>query len=483
MEKVAKNEPGEGGSHNQKPKGRSNIDMTVGNPSKQILLFCIPLLLGNILQQLYSTVDSMILGRFVSSEALAAVGTSTPIINLMLAFFMGLSAGSSILISQAYGAKNFDRLDKIIHTILSLTLAVSVVLAVVGTVLTPWILRVLGTPPEVFDMAQTYMIITFVGIITMMMYNLINAILHGTGDSRSPFVILLVSSIIHIILDLVFVLGFNWGVASVAWATVFSQALSVVFGLWRINNSPEKAFHVRWKSMGFDLAIIKSILKLGVPSGTQTALQSVGNIMVQSVINGFGYVIMAANMAVIRVDSICTMPIMTFGTAITVFVGQNMGANRSDRIKAGLHATLKMSVGFSVFIGLVLFLWGKYPLMLFTAEEAVISAGMDKFHIVAPFYFCMAIFGVYSGVIRGQGYAVAPMIIGITTMFIGRVPVAYYLSQVIGANGIHWSLSVQWGLEAIIIMLYYYYGGWQKKAEAIKAKNDLKRAEAKKNEA
>ncbi|MDL2232971.1 MATE family efflux transporter [Ruminococcaceae bacterium OttesenSCG-928-L11] len=459
----------------KKPKGRSSIDMTEGAPAKKLLLFCIPLLLGNIMQQLYNTVDSMVVGRFVSSNALAAVGASGPIIHLMVAFFMGLSAGASILISQSFGAKEYKKLEDTIHTILSLTLIVSVVIAAVGAAISPLILRLLNTPEEVFPMANTYMIITFIGIISLMLYNLINAVLHGTGDARSPFIILVICCIINIILDLVFVLAFDWGVAGVAWATVIAQTCSVVFGLWRINTG-DKVFRIHLKKLRPTKSIVLSILRLGVPSGAQNALSSVGNILVQSVINSFGPVIMAANVAVIKVDSFCTMPIMTFGTAVTVFVGQNAGAGKNDRIKDGVRSALMMSVGISLVISIVLFLWGNYPLALFTQEQAVIQAGMDKFHRVAPFYFCMAVFGVFSGAIRGQGYAIAPMLIGVGTMFVGRVPVAFLLSRAIGANGIHWSLSVQWALEAVIIVLYYHFGGWQKKAAQLKEKREREAA-------
>jgi putative MATE family efflux protein len=437
--------------------------MTVGKPLTQILRFCVPLLLGNLFQQLYNTVDSIVLGRFVSSGALAAVGASNPIINLMLAFVTGMAAGASILISQARGARDYERMNRIVHTILSLTLAVSAIIALAGALLTPWILRAMNTPDDIFDMARSYMTITFAGIIFLMTYNLLNAIFNGTGDSRSPFIILVITNILHVILDLVFVLGLGWGVASVAVATFISQVCSVFIGLWLLNRG-DRGFKVRLRELRMKKDIIADVLRLGIPSGTQTSLQQVGNLIVARVMNAFGPVIIAANIAVIRVDSICTMPIITFGTAITVFVGQNMGAGRHDRIKEGLKATLLLSVGLSLALSVILFFWGDYTLMPFTQDMEVVARGMDKFRIVAPFYFTMAIFSVYSGAIRGQGFAVAPMVIGVTTMFIGRVPVAYFLSQAIGANGIHWSLSVQWALEAVVIALYYYYGGWRKKA-------------------
>jgi putative MATE family efflux protein len=438
--------------------------MTTGSPAQKIVMFCIPLLLGNILQQLYNTVDSMVVGRFINSNALAAVGTSTPIIHLMVSFFTGLSAGSSILISQEIGGKRYEQLSKVIHTIIALTLSVGGLIAVTGALLTPVILRLLNTPADVFRLAQTYMVVTFIGIISLLAFNLINAILHGAGDAKSPFVILVICCGINIALDLFFVLVCGWGVAGVAWATVFAQTCSVVFGLWRINTG-DSIFRISVSKLRFHRDILRSILRLGIPSGTQNAFNSIGAILVQGVINSFGPVIMAANIAVIKVDSFCTMPIMTFGMATTVFVGQNFGAGKRERIREGVYAALILSVGISIVISVILFFFGNYPLALFTGEQSVISAGMDKFHRVAPFYFGMAVFGVFAGAIRGQGYAVAPMVIGTVTMFLGRVPVAFLLSRAIGANGIHWSLSVQWAFEAVIIVFYYYFGGWQKRAE------------------
>lgn len=444
-----------------KPKGQSavrgGIDMTVGSPARQIIRFCLPLLLGNVLQQLYNTVDSMVVGRFVGSNALAAVGASGPVLMLMIGFFMGISAGASILVSQSFGAHNFVQLRKIIHTVISLTVMVSIVISVAGVALTPWILRLLNTPAEVMELAVTYMTVTFIGILSLTLYNLLNSIFHGIGDAKSPFIILAVCSVLNIILDLVFVLVFDWGVAGVAWATVFAQCCSVVFGFIKIYRT-EKVLRISLRELNPSADAIRQVIKIGIPTGAQNALSSIGNIFVSSLLNSFGAIIMAANVAVIKVDSFCTMPAMAFGTAITVFVGQNMGAGKPERIKKGLRSTLCMSVAISLFISILLLLFGNYPLMLFTKDTAVVQAGMDKFYRVAPFYFCLAVFNVYAGAVRGQGRAVAPMIIGVVTMFVGRVPVAYFFSQMIGANGIHWSLSVQWLLEAVVIVIFYYMG-------------------------
>lgn len=457
----------------QKTRGHAGIDMVTSAPWRQIVLFSIPLLFGNVLQQLYNTVDSMVVGNLIGSAALAAVGTSAPMIRLLIALFMGVSAGGSIVISQAFGAGEEKRLRVVAHTVIALALLFGVLIAVIGYALSPALLTLMNTPPDVFDMALSYMRVTFLGILSVLLFNVLNGILQGVGDAKSPLYILLVCSVVNVALDLLFVAAFGWGVAGVAWATVIAQVLSAWFGILRVNRR-RGALHLSPRHLTLDRAEIRTILRLGVPAGVQNALMSVGNILVQGVINGFGAVIMAANIAVIKVDSFCTMPMMTFATATTVFVGQNMGAGRQDRVRAGTRAALLMSVGLSLAISALLALFGRPLLRLFTQEMAVVEAGMDKIYIIAPFYFCIAVFGVLSGTIRGTGQSVVPMAVGVLTMFIGRVPVAYLLSQRIGANGVHWSLSVQWAAEALIISLYYllYYRRRLQRLETTPEGND-----------
>lgn len=440
------------------------VDMTQGNPLTQILRFSIPLLLGNILQQLYNTVDSMVVGNFVGSGALAAVGASGPVINLMISFFMGLSVGASIKISQASGAKNLNLVQKTVHTVITLILIVAACITVIGISLSPWLLSLLNTPQDIMVAAVTYMRITFGGIVFLMLFNILNGILQGIGDSISPFIILMISCGINIVLDLLFVVWFEWEVAGVAWATLIAQAVSVTFGFIRINHS-NAGIRILPRNLGIDIATLKEILRLGIPSGFQNSLSSIGNIIVQALLNSFGTVIIAANIAVIKIDSFCTMPMMTFGTAITVFVGQNIGAGYINRIHKGTRYTLLISGTISAVISTFLFFFGEIPLQLFNQEAVVVQAGMDKFRIVAPFYIMMAFYAIFSGVIRGCGYTMVPMLISTLSMFLGRVPVAYLLSRYIGANGIHLSLSVCWTLEALCIFSYYLFGKWKKKLE------------------
>lgn len=439
------------------------IDMTQGKPIIQILRFSVPMLLGNILQQLYNTVDSMVVGNFVGSGALAAVGASGPIINLMVSFFLGLSVGAGVIISQSFGAKKMERLQKTIDTEVTVILIVGLCITVVGIIASPLLLRLMNVPEEIFAESLTYMRITFGGIIFLMMFNVLNGIMQGIGDSVTPFIFLVISCGVNIVLDILFVAAFSWGVAGVAWATLIAQACSVVFGLYRVNR-PASEIHIKPRDLGMDRSILKEILRLGIPTGFQNSLSSIGNLIVLALLNSFGSVIIAANTAVIKIDSFCTMPMMTFGSAITVFVGQNVGAGKQDRIQEGTRSTLLVSGIISAVISTLLFFFGEYPLRLFTQEEAVVAAGMDKFHIVAPFYIMMGFFGIFSGVIRGCGHTFVPMLVSILSVFVGRIPVAYLLSNglSLGALGVHWSMSLCWTLEALCIFVYYCFGKWRK---------------------
>lgn len=438
-----------------------SVVLTEGSPLAKILAFSVPLLLGNILQQLYNTVDSIVVGNFVGSGALAAVGASGPIINLMISFFLGLSAGTSVLVSQAYGGKRWKELSRVTGTVTALMVLIAAAVTAAGLLLTPALLRLLQTPAEIFDAAAAYMRITFGGIVFLMLYNVFTGILQGAGDSFTPFLFLLISCLLNILLDLVFVAVLQWGVAGAAWATLIAQAVSVAFGFYRINHG-HAGLSLNRANFRIDRPVLVKILRLGLPIGFQNALSSIGNLIVQALLNGFGPVVIAANTAVIKVDSFCTMPMSTFGTAVTVFVAQNLEAGGRSRIKAGVRSTLAVSCTLSAAISAFLFFFGSWPLRLFTGEEAVVAAGMDKFRIVAPFYIMMALFNIYSGVVRGCGKTFVPMLVSILSMFFGRVPTAWLLSSILEANGIHWSLSVCWTLEALAMGIYYYLGRWNR---------------------
>ncbi len=444
-----------------KKKGAcGGIDMTAGSPMEKIIQFSVPLLLGNILQQLYNTVDSIVVGQYVGSGALAAVGASGPVINLLVSFFLGISVGTGIVISQAYGAKDYPKLKSAAGTVCTITVLTGILLMAAGIPASPLLLKLVNTPVDIMEQSVTYMQITFAGVLFLMLFNMFNGIFQGVGDSVSPFLFLAVSCAINIVLDLVFVACLSWGVAGVAWATLLAQLCSVVFAAFWLAR-PASPIHINRKDFRISPPLLKEVVRLGIPSGFQNSLSSIGNMIVQTVLNSFGTTVIAANIAVIKIDSFCTMPMMTFGSAISVFAGQNTGAAKPERLRKGVRSTLIVSTVISALISIFLFFWGDIPLRLFTREEAVVQAGMDKFRIVAPFYLMMGIFGILSGTVRGCGHPRFPMLVGILSMFLGRVPAALLLSRFIGANGVHWSLSICWTLEAAAMAVYYIFGHWR----------------------
>lgn len=298
---------------------KKNVDLTRGSALKQILLFSLPLLLGIVFQQLYNTVDSMIVGNFVGNEALAAVGASGPIINTLISFLMGLSVGTGIIISQSFGAGNKERLQKAVNTIISVIVILSVLVAIAGIPLSTALLRFVQNPANVLEQGTIYLQITFAGIIFLMLSNIMGGIFQGIEDSVSSFIFLAISCVINIILDLVFVVVFHWGVAGVAWATLIAQVCSVI-SFFKINR-PTSPIHFTIKNFGIDLKMLGHISRLGLPAGFQNALAQFGNLLISTMLNSYGSNVIAANVAVIKIDSFAIMPMITLGSALSVYVG------------------------------------------------------------------------------------------------------------------------------------------------------------------
>lgn len=441
---------------------QKQVDMIHEKPLTALFRFAVPLLFGNLLQQLYNMADSVVVGNLIGSDALAAVGTSGPLIQLMLGFFMGLSASVSILTAHAVGKQDHSRMERLMHTALLMGLGSGVVIGVVGIVISPTLLRLMNTPAEVYGMACDYMTIIMGGMATSLLFNVINGVLQGVGDTKTPLLILLICSVVNVVLDLLFVAAFHMTADGVAWATVIAQALSVAFGLGCIRRAGLMQ-SLRPSRMRFSLPEMKEILRLGFPAGLQNALDSIGNLLVQGVLNGFGAVAIAANLAVIKVDSFCTMPMMTFASATTVFVGQNLGARQPKRVRQAVRLSLLATLAMAAVISLLLVTCGPAMLGLFTQDQAVVEAGMDKIRILAPLYACMGIWVVLAGAVRGSGKTLPPMLIGVLGMFLVRVPIATFLSRSIGVNGVHWSLGVVWAVQSLSIALYLL---WQKKKGA-----------------
>lgn len=448
-------------------------DMTQGSPSGNLIRFSVPLLIGNLAQQLYSTVDSIVVGNYVGDGALAAVGASGPILNLLLVLFMGISVGASIMVSQYFGAKDRHKLSETVGTTITATLVSSIFIMVVGPLITPPIMKALGTPPEIYEMSCSYLTILFAGIIGCAYYNILSGVLRGLGDSVMPVIFLIIACLLNIVLDVWFVAGFHWNVAGVAIATIISQAVSGTLCLIRLLRMRDvmdiTPAHLRPKAV-----FLKQLIRLGLPSGLTQAIFSFAMIILQSLTNSFGTAVIAANTVVMRVDGFAMMPNFTFGTAMTTYTGQNIGAGKLDRVVKGTKDGLRIGLTVSVVLVALILIFGQFLMQMFTSTPVVIETGMRMLRILAVGYIAMAVTQTLSGVMRGAGDTMMPMWISIITTVVIRVPIAYGLEFLTRPEGgavgsgtpdpLFVSLLISWLMGAVLTTIAYRVGRWKKKS-------------------
>ncbi len=439
-------------------------DMTVGSPIKKLIQFSIPLLLGNLAQQMYNTVDSIVVGRYVGDNALAAVGASGPMLNLLLVLFIGISTGANVMVAQYFGAKQREQLSKAVGTTITLTFLASLVIMVVGPLLVPPFLELVGTPPEIFEWTADYLTIVFWGIAGMAYYNIIAGVLRGMGDSVMPLVFLLVACGLNIVLDLLFVTQFHWDVAGVAWATIIAQFISAILCLWRLMRMKD-TLDINWHTLRPKSHMVKELLVLGLPSGVSQAIFSTAAIVVQSLTNSFGTVIIAVNTVVMRVDGFAMMPNFTFGNAMTTYTGQNMGAGRVDRVEEGVREGMRLGLAVIAALVAAILLFGGQLVGLFTSTPEVIERGQHMMRILAVGYLAMAVTQTLSGVMRGAGDTMTPMWISMITTVVIRVPIAYGLAALTKSpDSLFISLLISWCMGALLSFAAYKRGIWRKKA-------------------
>ena len=446
-------------------------DMTTGEPWKRIVVFTIPMLLGNIAQQLYSTVDSIVVGKYVGDNALAAVGSATPILNLLLVLFMGVSMGAGIMVAQYFGAKQREELSKTIGNCITLTILSTLIIMVVAVFITRPLLELLNTPDSIIDWCHSYLLILFLGSMGSAFYNIFSGILRGLGDAVSALVYLLVATVINIVLDVLFVARFNMGVSGVALATVIAQAVSAVLCYWRLRKMTD-VFDLKLSYLKIQGKFSGGIIRLGLPSGITQAIFSMAMIVVQSLTNSFGEQFIAANVIIMRVDGFAMLPNFSFGTAMTTYAGQNVGARNMDRVTKGAkQGTLIAVLTSTTLTGLIL-LFGRGLMGIFTETAELVDLARGMMNIIAAGYIAMAVTQSLSGVMRGAGDTVTPMWISLITTVAIRVPVAYgiaYLTRTAELpNGrqecIFISLLCSWVLGAVITTFFYLRGKWKKKA-------------------
>ena len=456
---------------NQLKKLFAPVDMTVGKPWEDIVIFTVPMLIGNIAQQLYNTVDSVVVGQFVGDNALAAVGSAGPILNLLIVLFVGISVGAGIMVSQYLGARNREALSMTIGTCIVLTGIASLLVMVIATVAVRPMLELLNTPESIIGWCTSYLRILFIGVAGCAYYNILSGILRGLGDSMSALLYLLVASGLNIVLDLFFVVKMDMGVSGVALATAIAQGVSALLCLLRLTKLKD-LFELKWKYIRLFKSHVKNIIRLGVPSGLTQAIMSMSMLVVQSLTNSFGEIFIAANVIVMRVDGFAMMPNFSFGTAMTTYAGQNVGAGKYDRVVKGARQGTAIAVGTAAVIVVLILAFGKQLMQIFTDTPELVSLSMNMMRILAVGYIAVAVTQTLSGVMRGAGDTMTPMWISMVSTVLIRVPLAYglvYLTKTPqlpqGERAcLFVSLVISWVLGALITGIFYKRGKWRGKA-------------------
>ncbi|HIX15008.1 MAG TPA: MATE family efflux transporter [Candidatus Hungatella pullicola] len=432
--------------------------ITEGVIWQQLLLFFFPILFGTFFQQLYNTADAVIVGRFVGKEALAAVGGPTAtIINLLVGFFVGLSSGATVIISQYYGAKYGKKVSRAVHTAIAFSILGAIVLMIIGIAIAPFALTAMGTPDEILDYAVLYMRIYFLGLIGNLIYNMGAGILRAIGDSKRPLYFLIASCFTNIVLDLLFVLVFHMGVKGAAIATIISQYVSAFLVLFVLMRTRE-SYHLDLKALAIDPRMVKRIVRIGFPAGLQSVMYSISNIIIQASVNSLGTDTIAAWTAYGKIDSVFWMILNAFGISITTFVGQNYGAGKKDRVYKGLHVCMAMSFISTILLSTVLYLGGSYVYLLFTTDQAVIQKGTEILRYLVPTFITYVCIEIYSGALRGVGDCWIPMIIvslGVCALRVLWIWIAVPLNPVI--QTVIFSYPLTWTITSV---LFFFYFNW-----------------------
>ena len=434
--------------------------MTEGVIWKSILFFSLPLIAGNIMQQLYNTADSLIVGRYVGDTALAAVGSSGSIGFFMMAFMWGASTGSGVIISRYYGAKDRTNLTKAVHTTILLSVVIGAAIAVLGIALSRVFLQILGCPEDLLDSAVLYIRLFFAGMIFNAIYNMAAGILNAVGNSRRTLVYLLVSSVTNIILDLLFVAVFKWGVAGAAIATDISQLVSAVLiliYLFRVND----IYALSLKELKWSPLAARQIIRTGFPTAIQNSVLAISNLLIQAGVNASGTMAVAGFTACIKVDGFNILPVMSFSLAATTFVGQNIGAGKMDRVKKGTVTALIMCVIYSAVISTVMILFRRPIISLFSESEEVIGYGVQCLMALAPYYVLLALIHSLAGAVRGSGHTVPPMVIILISMCVYRIAWIEIAAPLIGTiNGVFLTYSTSFVVGAALMVGYTLRGRW-----------------------
>ena len=444
--------------HTHHRPARYDVDMTKGNITRHLVNFALPLLLGNLFQQLYNMVDTWVVGNYVSNEAFSAVGTVGPVINTLIGFFLGLSSGAGVVISQYYGAGREEKVRQAVHTALMLTLALGVVFTAAGIAMTPLMLQLMKTPAEVAPEQATYLRIYFAGVIGLLLYNMGSGILRAVGDSRRPFYFLVVSAVLNTVLDLLFVIKFHMGVEGVAYATIIAQAVSALLTLWVLMRA-EGGIRLELRALRFTWNVLRQIVAVGIPAALQMAITAFSNVFVQSYINYFGPDCMSGWTAYTKVDQLVILPVQSISMANTTFVGQNLGVGDTPRAKKGVRISLWLSVAVTAVLLIPVLLFAPDLTAFFNSKAEVVSYGALLLRLLSPFYFFFCINQIYAGALRGAGNSQMPMWIMLGSFVVFRQIYLYIMSNYISNEIIPIALSYPagWFVCSVATLLYYHH--------------------------
>ena len=440
--------------------------MTEGSIPKKMVAFAFPIFLGNLFQQLYNTADSLIVGNFLGSSALAAVSSAGNLIFLFIGFFIGLSVGAGVVISNYIGARDKERTELAVHTNIALGLASSVILTILGVAFAPAILKLINTPDDVMADSVAYFRIYFAGATGFVMYNTFVGILRAAGDSKHPLYFLIVSSIINIVLDLLFIVVFHLGVGSVALATVISQLVSALLCMFLLLRTKE-SYHMEFRKIGFNAPILGRIINYGLPAGIQNSVIGFANVLVQSYINVYGQMAMAGHGAYSKIEGFGFLPITSFTMALTTFIGQNMGARDYRRVKKGAAFGTICTVGLAELIGLIIFIFAPVLISAFDSTPEAVAYGIQRTRTDTLFYCLLAFSHAMASVLRGEGKSTVPMVIMLSFWCVIRVTILalsnVYFHSILVVN---WVYPLTWGLSSIAYVIYYIAANPIKKLEA-----------------
>lgn len=437
-------------------------DLTHGSVWKVIVRFALPLLIGNLLQQLYNVTDSIIVGQFLGKEALAAVSASFFIYYFIISLVIGVGSGTSVVVSQFFGAKQYDKVQRAFSSFFIFMLVAGIALSIAGIIFAEPIFRLTNTPEEVIPDAVAYFRIYIGGTFLFVTFNSIISILRGVGESICPMIFIFITTVLNIVLDLLFIVGFGWGIEGAARATVIAQGIGMCVALGYVNNT-HPLLSIKKQDLLFDMKLFKEGLKIGLPTSVQQCAIALGLIALLGIVNGFGTDTLTAYGAAGKIDTIITQAVLTLSGALAAFCGQNIGAGRFDRVRKGLRFTMLVNVIFSVVTFTAIYFFGEEMMRAFTNDQAVIAIGKEYLLIIGGFFIVHGALNIYNGALRGAGDTIFTMVTSLLCLWLIRIPLAYQLSAWYGRQGIWWAIGISIAIGLLITYIYYKMDIWKKR--------------------